>query len=74
MPPPDQILMGTAIAGVCLLGAWNSPWLIEQTRKGHRLADWLGPLRAVRTLRITLICGAILGALLAGGILNPVRW
>ena len=74
MPPSDQILMGTAIAGVCLAGAWHSAWLVEQTRKGQRLADWLGAARAVRVLRIVLICGAVAGGLLAVGILNPVRW
>jgi hypothetical protein len=74
MPPPDQILMGTAIALVCVVGAWHSAWLVEQTRKGQRLANWLGPAKAVRVLRISLICGAVLGALLAVGVLNPVRW
>jgi hypothetical protein len=74
MPPSDQILMGTAIAVVCLAGAWHTAWLVEQTRKGQRLADWLGPVKAVRVLRIALICCALAGALLALGILNPLRW
>jgi hypothetical protein len=74
MPPQDQILMGTAIAAVCLAGAWQSVWLVEETRKGQRLGDWLGPAKAAQVLRIVLICGALAGGLLAVGILNPVRW
>jgi hypothetical protein len=74
MPPSDQILMGTAIAIVCLVGAWHSAWLVEQTRKGQRLADWLGAVRAIHVLRVGLICAALLGALLAIGVLNPLRW
>lgn len=74
MPPSDQILMGTAIAGMCLVGAWHSDWLVIQTRKGQRLADWLGAARATHVLRVGLVCGALLGALLAVGVVNPVRW
>lgn len=66
--------MGTALAAMCLLGAWQSRWLIEHTRKGQRLSNWLGPVRALWILRGTLACGALLGALLAVGVLNPLRW
>jgi hypothetical protein len=74
MPPPDQILMGTAVSAMCLLGAWHSVWLVEQTRKGQRLAEWLGLPRALWVVRGALLCGALLGALLAVGVVNPVRW
>lgn len=74
MPPADQILMGSAIAVMCVIGAWHSPWLIEHTRKGQRLSNWFGPVRAVWVLRGMLACGAVLGALLATGVVNPLRW
>jgi hypothetical protein len=74
MPPPDQILMGTGIAIVCLVGAGQSEWLIANTRKGRRLGEWLGDARALWGLRAALVCGAIAGALLALGVLNPLRW
>lgn len=74
MPPPDQIAMGTGIAVMCSVGVWHSPWLIEHTCKGQRLAEWLGAARALWLLRVALLCGVVLGALLAVGILNPVRW
>lgn len=74
MPPADQILMGTAIAFMCLVGAWHSGWLVAQTRKGQRFADWLGPVRAVNVLRGGFIVAALLGGLLAVGVLNPLRW
>ena len=74
MPPPDQILMGAAIALTCLVGAWHSVWLVEQTRKGQRLVDLLGASRALWIVRSALICGALLGALLAAGVVNPLRW
>lgn len=74
MPPPDQILMGAAIALTCLVGAWHSVWLVEQTRKGRRLADLLGTTPALWIVRGALISGAVLGALLAAGVVNPLRW
>jgi hypothetical protein len=74
MPPPDQVLMGTAIAATCLVGAWHSLWLVEQTRKGQRLAEVLGAGPALWIVRSALICGAMLGALLATGVVNPLRW
>ena len=66
--------MGAAITVMCLVGAWHSPWLIEQTRKGQRLADLLGAHRALWFVRSLLVCGALLGALLAAGVVNPLRW
>jgi hypothetical protein len=74
MPPTDQIFMGTATAAMCLIGVWHSAWLIEQTRKGQRLADWLGKPRALMLVRGALLCGALLGVLLAVGVVNPLRW
>ena len=73
MPPAEQILMGSASAVMCLVGLWHSVWLVEQTRKGQRLAEVLGAARALWTVRGFLICGAVLGALLALGVVNPLR-
>ena len=74
MPPADQIFMGTASAVMCLVGLWHSAWLIEQTRKGQRLAELLGAPRALWAVRGFLLCGAVLGALLAFGVVNPLQW
>lgn len=72
--PREQILMGAALCIVCLAGAWHSQWLIEHTRKGRRLAESLGARRALWLVRVLLLAGAMFGALLALGIVNPVRW
>lgn len=74
MPPADQIFMGTASAVMCLVGLWHSVWLIEQTRKGQRLGELLGVPRALWTVRGFLLCGVVLGVLLAFGVVNPLRW
>ncbi|MBL8851073.1 MAG: hypothetical protein JNG89_15445 [Planctomycetaceae bacterium] len=74
MPPADQIFMGTASAVMCVVGLRYSVWLIEQTRKGQRLAELLGAARALMAVRAFLVCGAVLGVLLAFGVVNPLRW
>ena len=71
---PEQVFIGGATAGLCLIGIWQNRWFLEHTRKGRRLADWFGTRRAAWVLRGLFALGAVLGTLLATGVINPVRW
>lgn len=71
---PDQIFIGSAVAVLCLAGFFKTGWLIEQTRKGQRLADWFGEQRAPWVIRGLFVCGIVFGTLLATGVVNPVQW
>lgn len=72
--PRDQVFMGVAIAAACLAGLWKGRWFLTNTRKGRRLVGWLGENSALWILRGLLASGLLFGILLAGGIINPVRW
>jgi len=72
--PLEQIFIGSATAVLCLAGLRNNAWLLEHTRKGRRLVDCFGTVKAVWILRGLFIAGAIFGALLATGVINPVHW
>ena len=49
--PLVQIFIGSATAVLCLAGLRNNAWLLEHTRKGRRLVDCFGTVRAVWILR-----------------------
>jgi hypothetical protein len=70
----DQIFMGAAVVIVCATGLYNDRWFIQNTRKGRRLVGWFGETGSIWVLRGLLIGGAVFGALLAAGFVNPVRW
>lgn len=70
----DQIFIGGTTALLCLAGLWNEAWVLSETSKGRRLINWFGRQRAVWVLRILLGLGFLFGALLAAGVINPVRW
>ena len=72
--PLEQIFIGGATALLCLAGLCHNAWLLEHTRKGRRLVDCFGTVRAVWILRCLFVAGAIFGVLLATGVINPVRW
>ncbi len=74
MPPSDQILMGTAIALCCLWGLCYQRWFLSETRKGQRLVRRFGETGGAWILRSLLIVGAVLGGLLATGIIHPIQW
>jgi hypothetical protein len=74
MPPKDQIFMGAAIALLCLVGLVRQRWLLDETSKGQRFVRRFGRDGAVWVLCGLLVCGAILGGLLAAGVINPIRW
>ena len=74
MPEKHQILMGSAIAALCLLGLWQSRWFMHSTRKGQRLRDWLGDERALSLLQVLFALGAAFGVLLATNVIRPVQW
>lgn len=70
----ERMIIGGVIAALCLFGLWHGRWLLAETRKGQRLAGWLGRERGLLVLRVLLGTGVILGVLLATGVLRPVRW
>ncbi|QDU38272.1 hypothetical protein Mal4_25990 [Maioricimonas rarisocia] len=72
--PYDQIFIGGATAILCLVGLWNEAWILAHTTKGRRLIGWFGEQRGLWVLRVVLSLGFLFGALLASGIINPVRW
>ncbi len=74
MPPTEQILIGALVALLSLHGLWKARWLLENTRKGQRLAGWLGAERGLLALRVVLVLGAVLGILLATNVIRPVNW
>ena len=70
----EQIVIGGLIAGLCLLGLWHDRWLLAETRKGQRLAGWLGMNRGLWAIRGCLGVGALFGISLATGLLQPLQW
>jgi hypothetical protein len=72
--PPEQILIGSATAAMCLAGLCHQGWLLERTRKGRRLAERFGESTGAWMLRLLLALGLGFGVLLAAGIINPVRY
>lgn len=70
----EQILIGSVTAVLCLLGLWNSRWLLFETRKGKRLVEWLGDGRALWVLRGLLTAGVVFGVLLALDVIRPIQW
>jgi hypothetical protein len=75
MPKLSQDLaMGIAIILACLLFLSQEQRFLSQTTKGQRLVQRFGPLRALWILRGLLLAIAILGGLLAAGIIHPIRW
>jgi hypothetical protein len=73
--PRDQLLMGIAVASVCLLGLWKDRWFLANTKKGKQFARWFGEERGLWALRILFGVGALFGVLLASDIIRPIaQW
>lgn len=72
--PKDQILMGLAMAMLCLTGLVKDRWLLANTNKGRRLVGWLGETRALWLFRVLMGFGIVFGVLLAGNWIRPVHW
>jgi hypothetical protein len=70
----ERILIGLVTAALCGLGLWHDRWLFAETRKGRRLAAWLGEVRGLWALRALLFIGLAFGLLLAAGVIRPVEW
>lgn len=69
-----QVFMGVAIAGLCVVAIVNEQWLLSNTGKGQRLSERFGKKRAQWMARALFWIGALFGAGLAGGLVNPIRW
>ncbi len=74
MPPKDQIFIGAATAGLCLIGLAKSRWVLDNTKKGARLIGWFGAKRAIWVLRGLFLLGAAFGILLAANVIKPLQW
>ena len=67
-------VMGAAIILACLILLFREHWFLTETVKGQRLVRRFSFDRAVWVLRSLLLVIATLGALLAYGIVRPIRW
>lgn len=70
----DQILFGTALTLVSLVGLASESWLMEHTKKGQALTRWFGDTNGRWVLRAVLAGLALLGTLLALDVVRPVQW
>jgi hypothetical protein len=70
----EQTILGIAMAVLCFAGLWNDRWFLENTKKGQRLARWLGGTRGLFVLRALFLIGATFGILLATNVIRPVKW
>ncbi len=75
MPKLSQDLaMGIAMILASLMFLFREQWFLAETTKGQRLVQRFGAVRALWILRGLLLALAILGGLLAAGIIHPIRW
>lgn len=58
----------------CLAGLYKEHWFLNQTSKGEWLVRKFGETGAVWVLRALFIGGALLGGLLAAGVIHPLQW
>ena len=70
----QDLAMGIAIILTCLMILFREQWFLAETTKGQRLVQRFGAVRALWILRGLLLAIAILGGLLAAGIIHPARW
>jgi hypothetical protein len=70
----QQTAMGFVITAMCVFGLLNSRWIFEKTRKGRRLAQWLGEVRGLQFVRGLLFVGILFGLLLAADVIRPIHW
>ena len=75
MPKISQdAAMGIAIVLACLMILVREKWFLAETTKGQRLVRWFGAVRALWILRAVLLTISAVGGLLAGGVIQPIRW
>ena len=72
--PKEQIFIGSVFAVVCVIVVWQAPWMCEHSRFGQSLARRLGERAGVWTIRAIFGGLAVLGVLLASGVVSPLRW
>jgi hypothetical protein len=70
--PPDQVLMGYAIATVCFLGVVYARWFLNNTKKGRWLLIRFGPKHGLWVLRGLLVAGIAFGVCLANNVIRPL--
>lgn len=66
--------MGVAMIFFCVMLLFRERWFLAETTKGQRLVQRFGSATAVWILRGCLLAVALLGGLLATGIVKPIRW
>lgn len=71
---PQDTVMGLAMAVASCMLLVKEQWFLNQTQKGQALVKWFGAKTAIWVLRGILAATALLGGLLAGGIVRPIQW
>lgn len=66
--------MGAGIVTLCVMLLFRERRILEQTRRGRRLVEWYGPVRAPWVFRAMLLAGITFGGLLANGVVRPIQW
>lgn len=66
--------MGIAMVLFCLMILFRERWFLAETNKGQRLVRRFGDSGALWVLRSILVTIAIVGILLATGVIHPIRW
>jgi hypothetical protein len=66
--------MGVAIVLTALMLLFRERWFLAETTKGQRLVQRFGADTALWVFRGCLFAVALLGGLLAVGIVKPIRW
>lgn len=70
----ESLILGTGTALIGAVGLLRREWLLAETPKGRMLVESIGISRA-RVLHATAcLILLIFGALLATGLLTPLRW
>ena len=70
----EQVLIGSVLAALCILGLMKVRWILEGTPKGRWLQDRYGSSTSRWILRILFASAALLGVLLAIDLIRPVQW
>ncbi|WP_131818374.1 MULTISPECIES: hypothetical protein [Planctopirus] len=70
----QELAMGLALIGMSLFFLQRAVWIVAETRKGQWLKSRLGEDRAVMTVRLIAMSFALIGGLLAAGVIEPWRW
>ena len=70
----EQVLIGSVVSALSVVGIWNDGWFLKNTSKGQRLVAVFGERKASWIWRTLMAASGVFGVLLACDIIHPVRW